>query len=77
MEAQPGDQLLGSQELADYLGVPLRTVYVWAARGTGPERVRVGRHTRYRMSAVNVWLDAKVKRSRRSAAGHRHGEDAA
>jgi excisionase family DNA binding protein len=67
MEAQPGDQLLGSQDLADYLGVPLRTVYVWAARGTGPERVRVGRHTRYRMSAVNAWLDAKVKRSRQSA----------
>ncbi len=67
MEAQAADQLLGSQELADYLGVPLQTVYVWAARGTGPERVKVGRHTRYRMSAVNAWLDAKVKHSRRSA----------
>lgn len=77
MEAQPGDQLLASQELADYLGVPLRTVYVWAARGTGPERVRVGRHTRYRMTAVNAWLDAKVKRSRQSSSGHRRGEDAA
>jgi excisionase family DNA binding protein len=67
MEAQASDQLLGSQELADYLGVPVRTVYVWAARGTGPERVQVGRHTRYRMSAVNTWLDAKIKRSRQSA----------
>lgn len=67
MEAQETDQLLGSEELADYLRVPLPTVYRWAAQGTGPERIKVGRHTRYRMSAVNAWLDAKIKHSRRLA----------
>lgn len=57
------DPLLGPQELADYLGVPLQTIYVWAARGLGPERIRVGRYTRYRMSAVNQWLDSKTLES--------------
>ena len=36
MEAQAADQLMGSQELADYLGVPLQTVYVWAATRDRP-----------------------------------------
>jgi excisionase family DNA binding protein len=58
------DHLLTSQELADYLGIPLQTVYVWAAHGTGPERIRVGRYTRYRMSAVSAWLDSKIKQAR-------------
>lgn len=53
------DRLLTTQELADYLGVPVSTVYTWRARGTAPEAVRVGRYTRYRMSAVSTWLDAR------------------
>jgi excisionase family DNA binding protein len=61
---QVDDPLLSSQELADYLRIPLQTVYVWAARGTGPDRIKVGRYTRYRMSMVNAWLDAKVKQAR-------------
>jgi len=58
---------LTTRELAAYLGVPVSTVYAWAARGTGPEAIRVGRYTRYRMSAVGAWLDAKIKHSRRPA----------
>ena len=54
------DRLLSSQELADYLGVPISTVYVWRAHGTGPDAIRVGRYTRYRMSAVDEWLDARA-----------------
>jgi excisionase family DNA binding protein len=60
---QVDDPLLSSQELADYLGIPLQTVYVWAARGTGPDRIRVGRYTRYRLSAVNAWLDANIRQN--------------
>lgn len=66
MKAQvDGGRLLTTQELADYLGVPVSTVYAWRARGTAPEAVRVGRYTRYRMSAVSAWLDALAERSRR------------
>jgi excisionase family DNA binding protein len=55
------DQLLTPGQLADYLGIPLQTIYVWATRGIGPERIKVGRYTRYRMSAVDAWLDSNVK----------------
>jgi excisionase family DNA binding protein len=68
MESQAsGGKLLTTCELADYLGIPVQTVYAWAARGTGPERVKVGRYTRYRMSSIDVWLNAQVKQSRRAS----------
>jgi excisionase family DNA binding protein len=68
METQvSGGKLLTTHELADYLGIPVQTVYAWAARGTGPERVKVGRYTRYRMSSIDTWLDARVKPSRRAS----------
>lgn len=61
------DRLFTPQELADYLGIPLSTVYTWAARGMGPDRIRVGRHTRYRMSAVDAWLNSNVKPAQATA----------
>jgi excisionase family DNA binding protein len=68
MESQAsGGKLLTTRELADYLGIPVQTVYAWAARGTGPERVKVGRYTRYRMSSIDVWLNAQVKQSWRAS----------
>ncbi|MBA2640483.1 MAG: helix-turn-helix domain-containing protein, partial [Nocardioidaceae bacterium] len=30
------DRLLTLPEVADYLGVPLQTVYAWRSRGDGP-----------------------------------------
>jgi excisionase family DNA binding protein len=66
MKTQVDDgRLLTTQEVADYLGVPVATVYAWRARGTAPEAVRVGRYTRYRESAVSAWLDAHAGHSRR------------
>lgn len=53
------DRLLTTEELAEYLSVPVSTVYAWRARGIAPEAVRVGRYTRYRVSAVRAWLDAR------------------
>ena len=49
--------LLSPEQLAEYLGVPLATVYRWRARKTGPRGLRVGRHVRYRWADVQAWLD--------------------
>ena len=54
------DHLLGPQEVADYLGVPIRTVYAWRHRGTGPRGFRVGRHVRYRREDVDAWLEEQA-----------------
>ena len=42
-------RLVGPDEVAVFLGVPLRTVYRWRSRGEGPPGYRVGRHVRYRL----------------------------
>ena len=57
----PGPQptaarLWTAHDVADYLGVPLTTLYQWRYLGTGPAAYRVGRHLRYEPSAVQAWL---------------------
>ncbi|MEU8676797.1 helix-turn-helix domain-containing protein [Streptomyces sp. NPDC048560] len=50
-------QLYSPAALAEYLGVPLKTVYRWNHTGTGPKPCPVGRHVRYRPTDVEAWLD--------------------
>ena len=50
------ERLLTVQELADYLAVPVATLYQWRYRRDGPPGFRVGRHLRYRTSDVEDWL---------------------
>lgn len=44
-------------EIAEYLGVPVKTLYQWKYRGIGPQVHKVGRHLRYRWHEVDTWLD--------------------
>ena len=50
-------KLLTTEQLAELLGVPVRTLYSWRARGTGPRGIRVGRGLRFRVGDVEAWLD--------------------
>lgn len=43
-------------EVAEYLGVPPRTLEMWRYRRTGPRWSKVGRHIRYRWADVDAWL---------------------
>jgi excisionase family DNA binding protein len=52
--------LMSAKELADFLGVPLNTVYVWNHRRQGPRAHKVGRYLRYRWPEVEAWLEAQV-----------------
>lgn len=49
------DDWLSPESLAEWLGVPLQTVYVWNSKGTGPSYSRFGRHVRYRRRDVEAW----------------------
>lgn len=51
--------LWGPQDVADYLGVPINTVYQWRTRGSGPPGRRVGKHVRYRPEDVEAWFDCQ------------------
>jgi excisionase family DNA binding protein len=44
------------EDLANYLGVPVQTIYQWRTKGYGPVGVRIGRHVRYRPEDVQRWL---------------------
>ena len=57
MGAEDRDRLLTAAELADYLAVPLRTVYAWRYQGARPVGLRIGRHLRFRWADVQVWLE--------------------
>lgn len=50
------EQLLSTKALAEYLAVPVQTIYAWNHRGTGPTPIRVGKHVRYRRADVEAWL---------------------
>ena len=45
------------QTLAEWLGVPVRTIYSWNHKGTGPRMHRIGKHARYRRVDVEAWLE--------------------
>ena len=50
-------EMMSPQVLADFLHVPLATVYGWRHKGGGPPASKVGRHLRYRRNDVELWLD--------------------
>jgi excisionase family DNA binding protein len=54
------DRLLTVQELAEYLGVPVATLYQWRYRREGPKGFRVGRHVRYRWSEIEAWVHRQM-----------------
>ncbi|MGW3946580.1 helix-turn-helix transcriptional regulator [Micrococcus endophyticus] len=52
-------QLWTPDRLADFLGVPIATVYRWRSTGDGPRGFRVGKHVRYADEDVTAWIDAQ------------------
>ncbi|GIH17059.1 helix-turn-helix transcriptional regulator [Rugosimonospora africana] len=46
-----------TNEVAQFLQVPPRTLDQWAYQGLGPKYAKVGRYRRYRWSDVEKWLD--------------------
>jgi excisionase family DNA binding protein len=54
------EHLWSPRQFADYLGVPLATVYRWNHLGTGPRPLKIGKHVRYRREDVDAWLEAQT-----------------
>jgi excisionase family DNA binding protein len=61
------DRLWTPQEAADYLGVPVATLYRWRSMGSSaPEGIRIGRHLRFDPDEVRSWAASRSD-SRRAA----------
>jgi excisionase family DNA binding protein len=50
------ERLWGIAEVAEYLGIPVNTLYQWRHQGVGPRSRRVGRHLRYDPDEVRRWF---------------------
>ncbi|GAA4855573.1 hypothetical protein GCM10023201_57420 [Actinomycetospora corticicola] len=45
------------QDLAEFLGVPPKTIYAWRSQGYGPKGKKVGRYVRFDPADVEAWFD--------------------
>ncbi len=52
--------LMKVPQVAEYLGVPVQTLYDWRMRKRGPKAIKIGRHLRYRREDVERWLDEQT-----------------
>lgn len=50
------ERLLLPEEVAEALGISVKTLYNWRALGLGPVGVRVGKYLRFRESAVDAYI---------------------
>jgi excisionase family DNA binding protein len=46
-------------ELAEYLGLPVATIYKQRSEGTGPPGMRLGKYVRFKRGDVEAWLETK------------------
>ena len=47
------------KDVADYLGVHAKTIYLWTHESDGPPAVRLGKYLRYRPDDVIAWVEAR------------------
>lgn len=54
------DEWIGVEDLAAELGVPVRTIYTWRAKGRGPRAGTFGKHLRFRRRDVDAWIESQM-----------------
>lgn len=52
------ERLWTVEEVSDYLGIPVKTLYQWKWRGEGPPVRKIGRHLRYDPAKLRAWVEA-------------------
>jgi excisionase family DNA binding protein len=58
--AEPED-LWSTDDVADYLGVPVSTVRYWVWLGVGPKSMKIGRYRRFKASDVEKWAESQTE----------------
>lgn len=51
--------LWGVDDVAEYLGIPVKTLYKWRLESHGPTCLRVGKHLRYVPDDVIAWVESR------------------
>jgi excisionase family DNA binding protein len=55
------ERLLSTEEVAEVLGRPARTLRQWRYLGEGPRYLKVGATVRYRARDIEKWLEAQER----------------
>ena len=50
------EALLSTKQVSQVLQIPMHTLANWRYQGMGPASVKVGKHRRYKPSAIRAWL---------------------
>ena len=61
MTTQP--ELLTTEAVSEWTGIPAETLRYWRQRGEGPAYTKLGRSIRYPRAEVQRWLDAQTARA--------------
>ena len=57
-QSLPGlEPMIDIRALANYLGVPVSTVYDWRTNRKGPAGYRFGKHVMFALSDVKAWVE--------------------
>ena len=56
----PPPPLATVEEVAEFLGIPTKTLRQWRLFNKGPKSVRLGHHVRYRWNDVHDWIDERM-----------------
>ena len=51
------EPLIGVEELAAYLGVPIQTIYDWRCAGTAPRAFKFGKRLKFAVADVAEWIE--------------------
>jgi excisionase family DNA binding protein len=51
------ERLWTVEDVAEFLSIPVQTLYQWRTKGKGPAARRVGKYLRYRPEDVHAWFD--------------------
>ena len=57
------DRLLTINEVADWIGVSVSTLYQHSYQSKGPNRLKIGNALRYKPCCVAAWIDDQMVKS--------------
>ena len=57
--------LLTPSDVSHRLGIPEATLAQWRHLSKGPDYVKVGRHVRYQLAAVESWIERQTEQTKR------------
>jgi excisionase family DNA binding protein len=55
------ERLWGVKDVAEYLGIPVQTIYQWRTKSYGPPGRRIGKHVRFVPEEVRAWVASLSK----------------